>query len=126
MYTYNTVKIETAQPAAAKSATKIPRKGIIAQLKARGFKMRVRHYRHVIRKDGAQAEFELFTRQNRDLFSYVSSLGGYTEVDVTFPDETTITGVAVCSAKDSYCRRLGAYLAFQRAVKQHKDTRSLL
>lgn len=112
--------------ATVKPATKIPRKGIIAQLKARGFKIRVRHYRHVIRKDGAQAEYELFTRQNRDQFSYVSSLGGYTEVDVTFPDETTITGVAVCSAKDSYCRRLGAYLAFQRAVRQHKDTRSLL
>lgn len=105
------------------SSIQIPRKGIIASLKKRGFKIRVRHYRWALKKDGDPTKdfyLQLVTRKNAKDFAYISSLGGETEVDVTFQDGSEVTASASCSSKDNYCRRLGAYIAFRRAVAQKK------
>lgn len=103
------------------SSIQIPRKGIIAALKKRGFKIRVRHYRLALKKDENYIYTYLVTRKNAKDFSYISSLGGRTEVDVTFQDGTEVTASAVCSSSDNYCRRLGAYIAFKRAVSLKKE-----
>lgn len=106
----------------AASSISIPRKGILHSLRQRGFKIRVRHYRWAAPKDKDPSDFGLYlvTRQNHKDFSYISSLGGETEVDVTFQDGTTVSAHSICSQEDNYCRRLGAYLAFKRAVRAKK------
>ena len=129
---YTTTSISVTEPTASISVAgpatlppksvpvQIPRKGIIHSLRKRGFKIRVRHYRWALGKQDDRIRLSLFTSQNRKSFSYISSTGGMTEADVTFPDGETITARSLCNDQDSYCRRLGAYLAFKRAVQTRK------
>ena len=108
----------------APSAPQIPPKGFVYRLRKKGLKLRVKHYRYVQAGDmmlGASSSLELVTRQNKSHFMYIDSRGGKTEVEVTLPNGKSAVGVSTCSAEDNYCRRLGTYLAFQRAIKKIRN-----
>jgi hypothetical protein len=103
----------------------IPKKGFIYNLRKNGFKIRVRHYRHAIAAVTSERTgmgydkpgLYLVTKDNRKQYSHIQSTGGITELDITFPDGTNVTSKAICSEVDSYCKRLGCYIAFKRAVE---------
>lgn len=105
----------------------IPKKGFIYNLRKNGFKIRVRHYRHAVTAITPGMDYSdkpglyLVTKDNRKQYSHIQSTGGVTELDVTFPDGTNITSKAICSESDSYCKRLGCYIAFKRAVEAKRS-----
>jgi hypothetical protein len=47
----------------------------------------------------------------------LSGKGGQTRIDITTPEGITETGIAKCSQKDSFNRRLGNEIALGRALK---------
>ena len=77
----------------------------VEQLRKRGLKVRVLHKRLL-----QEAEI-------------VSPCGGETVVEIT--DETsgkTFTGVALCSIKDNYSKKVGVRLAIERALLTSLET----
>lgn len=79
----------------------------IQSLRQAGFKVRVLHTRN--KETTPHVGFKSTTR--------VSSKGGSTKIEITTPDaETTVVGVAKCSDKDSFNRKLGNEIALGRAV----------
>lgn len=78
----------------------------VAQLRKRGLRVRVLHKRIL--------DPETQT---------VSPCGGETAVEIT--DETsgkTFTGVALCSVKDNYSKKVGVRLAIERALLTSLET----
>jgi hypothetical protein len=79
----------------------------IQSLRQAGFKVRVLHTRN------KQSTQHLgFGSRN-----ILSGKGGATKIEITTPDtETTVAGVAKCSDKDSFNRKLGNEIALGRAL----------
>lgn len=79
----------------------------IQSLRQAGFKVRVLHTRNT------QATQQLgFGSRN-----ILSGKGGSTKIEITTPDEqTTVVGIAQCSDKDSFNRKLGNEIALGRAL----------
>jgi hypothetical protein len=92
----------------------VPNK-FIYHLRKNGLKVRLRHYRYA---EGPEQPMQLYlvNKHNRNRFTEILNFGGVTEIDVTFNDGKTYTGEAKCSLDDTYCKRVGAYLAFKRAA----------
>lgn len=70
----------------------------VEDLRKSGYKVKVHHHRK---------------------FSVVgiNSRGGKTIVEITTPDGSTFTGVARCSRKENFNKRLGVRIALGRALK---------
>jgi hypothetical protein len=123
-------QVPETQPAGkARKTMPVPKKGFIHDMRKRGFKIRVRHFRVACPavEVGMSSPVDgvyLVTKENRKTFSHIWSNGGVTELDVTFPDGVTVVGRATCSLSDSYNKRLGTYIAFRRAADTHKVTKN--
>lgn len=82
----------------------------VEQLRKSGYKVRVIHTRRG----------KTMPRLDGGMVQTVSERGGKTVVQVRTPDGEELEGVAVCSVKDNFNRRLGVRIALGRAL-----TRSL-
>lgn len=90
-------------------------KNFVRTLRKSGTKVRTKHFRWV----NALAEPNIFylehvTKENHKQFA-ISSNGGLTRVELTMPDGRELKGEALCAPEDTYNKRLGVYLAVQRA-----------
>ena len=86
----------------------------IQSLRQAGFKVRVLHTR----------QYEPIVGRISSNFEekQLSSKGGYTRIDITTPDkETTVVGIAKCSLKDSFNRKLGNEIALGRALTEFEE-----
>ncbi len=92
----------------------VPNK-FIYHLRKNGLKVRLRHFRYAA-EPNQPFQLHMVNKQNRSRFAEILSFGGITEIDVTFTDGKTYTGESKCSLEDTYCKRVGAYLAFKRAA----------
>jgi hypothetical protein len=84
----------------------------IQSLRQAGFKVRVLHTRS--------------RRLSKDIkigFRTVPvNKGGDTRIEITTPDmQTTVVGIAKCSLKDSYNRKLGNEIALGRALTEFQE-----
>jgi len=70
---------------------------IVDALRKGGFKVRVRHFRRLNPMG-------------------INPLGGKTVVTVTTPDGRDLEGVAICSRKENFNKRLGVRIALGRAL----------
>jgi hypothetical protein len=82
----------------------------VEQLRKSGYKVRVIHTRR-----GKTTQ-----RMDGGMIQTVSERGGMTVVQVRTPEGEELEGVALCSAKDNFNRRMGVRIALGRAL-----TRSL-
>jgi hypothetical protein len=82
----------------------------VEQLRKSGYKVRVIHSRRG----------KTMQRMDGGVVQTLSERGGQTIVQVRTPDGEELEGVAVCSTKDNFNRRLGVKIALGRAL-----TRSL-
>lgn len=88
-----------------------------------GVVVRVAHGRRVAESHGTWYR----TKGRRgDLFSYKDAgyeplpHGGHTSCTLTFPDGTEVVGVAECSRRDPYNKKIGRDIAVGRALKLAK------
>lgn len=70
----------------------------VEELRRSGYKIRVHHHR----------------RKNDE---GINARGGKTVVEVTTPDGRTLIGVARCSRRENFNKRLGVRIALGRALK---------
>lgn len=82
----------------------------VEQLRKSGYKVRVIHSRRG----------KTMPRMDGSIVQTVSERGGQTIVQVRTPDGEELEGVAICSIKDNFNRRMGVRIALGRAL-----TRSL-
>lgn len=90
----------------------------IQQLRENGYKVRVGHYRF-FGAASKKSQPVLHSRKNplpETEGVNVNPLGGRTEVEITTPDGDNLKGVAECSVKDHYNRKLGIKIAVARAL----------
>lgn len=80
----------------------------IEQLRKTGYKVRVIHKRN----------YDMAHSFSTGTSLRLSSKGGTTRIDVTTPDNVTVTGEARCSVLDSFDRKLGNKIALGRALSQ--------
>lgn len=95
----------------------------VADLRKRGFKVHVSHYRRVV------AHRELMCHAGRvrgdgNVVAYkLLSTGGFTVVDLFEPDHAESApchhGEAHCSKLDAYNRKTGVQIALGRALKEY-------
>ncbi len=88
----------------------------VEKLRQNNYLVRVTHYRDYESDIGIE---RLPKYQARDLaYDYTQPLptGGYTMVEITDPDGTTVIGEAECSVKENFCRKLGLRIALSRAM----------
>lgn len=67
-------------------------------LRKNGYKVRVHHHRKMVA-------------------SVAAARGGKTVVEVTTPDGTTFVGIARCSRKENFNKKMGVRIALGRALK---------
>jgi len=80
----------------------------VQNLRRLGYKVKVWHSRYYIEKNCMG-----------DIFTELDPHGGMTEVEVyDFDTQQSYKGVAYCSVKDNYCRKLGVKIALGRALKK--------
>jgi len=96
-------------------------KNTIYELRKKGYKIKVRHFR---RYNILPKEF-LFSRKNFKDQSptiaahwEINSQGGMTRVDLITPEGVESHGETICSKKDNYNYKRGAYIALARALKK--------
>lgn len=70
----------------------------VKELRKNGYKVRVHHHRKVVT-------------------STVAARGGKTVVEVTTPDGVTFIGIARCSRKENFNKKMGVRIALGRALK---------
>lgn len=89
----------------------------VAQLRQEGWKVRVTHYRYskFDNKLYRQDQFEKYARSIS-----MAERGGRTEISLTSPSGVSATGVAECSKKDNYNKKLGVRIALNRALYQYE------
>lgn len=75
-------------------------KEVIEDLETKGYKVEVRHVRYL------------------DEDEKPIDKGGYTSVNLYKNERTAAHGIAACSKKDNYNRKLGLTIALGRAVKK--------
>lgn len=89
----------------------------IDQLKAEGFKVRVRHLRRCADWRGRILEIFLPLHEIRTEGLELLPTGGETRVSIEYPDGLSgVNAVAACSVQDNFCRRTGLELAVSRAL----------
>lgn len=95
----------------------------VQQLRDSDFKVRVRQYRRVVASPNSN-KVSYMTRheyengyQKYQWGDVVLHTGGQTVVEVTDKNNVTYTGVADCSTRDTYNKRIGLAAALGRAVK---------
>ena len=81
----------------------------VAELRKKKYKVEVHHSR-------------VTTERHRfgGISEEIEPRGGVTHVRITTPDGEELKGVARCSLKDNYNKRLGVKIALGRALKNHK------
>jgi len=80
----------------------------VSELRKCGHKVRVHHHRRL-----PQAPFNNQTA--------VAARGGKTVVEVTTPDGRTLIGIARCSKKENFNKKLGVRIALGRALKNEME-----
>ena len=127
MYTYikTTTRSETPLQTEA-SKTKIHTtphipEHFIETLRARGIKVRARHYRWVCSKTSPWLDFQLTRISKHERKSAINAPvilqnGGETHVTVRLADGREADGIAECNVQDPYVKRLGVYIATKRAL----------
>jgi hypothetical protein len=98
-----------------------PPKNLVHTLRKNGIKVGIKHYRWAWPEEGEGNEgwsLQHFTNDSTSkMFWIIAPCGGKTVVTVTLQDGRTATGEAVCSNKETYNRKVGVYVALQRALK---------
>lgn len=84
----------------------------LEQLKEEGVEVRFTHMRRA--RDG-EFVHPYDMRQNR---LQPLPTGGFTLARVNLPDGEQIVGVAECSQRDNFCKKIGRDIALGRALKQ--------
>lgn len=97
---------------------------LIHNIKNLGYKVRIRHYRTLIGKNGSVMGLTRYQRKNReckqDIFDrgfQIGQFGGQTVAELTMPDGSMSVGEARVFHKDNYNYRLGTAIAVGRALK---------
>lgn len=86
-----------------------------------GAKVRFHHGRRV---EGKHGTFYRHKGQDPQLNSWLEAglqpapRGGTTACEITMPDGHTTWGVAECSERDNYCKKIGRDIALGRALKK--------
>jgi hypothetical protein len=78
----------------------------IYQLRKQGYKVRVIHERD---------EIDVPTLSG--IRKFLNARGGKTTIELTTPEGKTSKGIAICSEKDNFCRRIGNQVALGRAFE---------
>ena len=90
---------------------------MLQKLRNSGYSVKVQHKRPWFNG----CEVKMATRHeilsNDGCFESVSQNGGETTVEITTPEGRTYVGVATCSAKDAFNRKLGLKIAIGRALE---------
>lgn len=91
-------------------------------LNERGYRLDIVHLRkHPIRLESGE-EFEMKTKaqiiSTYGNMGMVSATGGETRVQIGKDGEVVATGVAVCSERDTFSRKIGLTVAMGRALKE--------
>lgn len=96
----------------------------IASLREKGYRVRVYHYRvengilNRYKAKKIQYNYKEFLRPQHDIAGcYRSPVGGKTSIRVTSPDGRESVGVAVCSIKDQFNRKIANEIALKRALE---------
>jgi len=87
----------------------------VEQLRKSGYKVRVIHSRRG----------KTMQRMDGGVVQTLSERGGHTVVQVRTPDGEELEGVAVCSTKDNFNRRLGVKIALGRALTVSESLKTL-
>lgn len=91
----------------------------VQQLRQEGFKVRICHERYYY--DPFNQWADLLPRHEVEVELYdvmnPEPKGGRTIVELTDPTGKTVKGIAECSEKDNYQRKLGVKIAIARALK---------
>jgi hypothetical protein len=115
-------------PSSAKTHPTEPPARFVETLRARGLKVRVKHFRWVLNtaaflrgSPSERLELLRISKHERKKSTEVPpplifQNGGETHVTVITPDGRESVGVAECSLKDPYNKRLGVYIAAKRAL----------
>lgn len=94
----------------------------IHDLRKAGQKVRISHFRHVIRADDKRdgAFFCRVTKEDKKNRRYNSILakGGITQIWLTKQDGRSFMAESRCSEQDAFNRRLGIRIALGRLAKQ--------
>jgi len=109
--------------------TQIP---TVKELRQNGVKVRVMHRRY------CAYDYNLFSfkelRNEKDKFLYSgqgldgplrSPKGGETIVELTYPNGKNVRGVALCSLKDQFNRKVGLNMAIFRALAKLNDAATI-
>jgi hypothetical protein len=86
----------------------------VAILRKYGAKVYINHFRHV-KGQGVQKTRKLFAAGIEA--KTFEPRGGATQATVEFPNGDVYRAKIKCSRKDSFCRRLGLYLALESALE---------
>lgn len=84
----------------------------IQELRERGYKVRVLHFRDRIFKN----------RMDSNPYGYESPKGGMTRVVIDSPDGKHFEGESFCSKKDNYNKKLGVKIALGRSGVNNERT----
>lgn len=109
----------------------------VKELRQKGYKIRVTHYRYSTAYENKLNLFSLYELRtyHDDWQKYIKPKGGETKVEILTPDGKEFAASAVCSKKDVFCRRIGRETAILRIllennsvynVKQKKEKPKLL
>lgn len=85
----------------------------VAELRKQGYKIQVHHWRYDTWDKGAMYPSCMY----RETHEHPVEKGGLTEITVTTPTGETGFGVAECSRKDRFNRKIGVAIALGRAMK---------
>ena len=88
----------------------------IVELKKQGNRVKVYHYRLFKNKRTNILILKQFFQGNRD--EEMLHYGGQTEIELFMPDGKIHKGVAECSLKDNFNRKIGIQTALGRIIKQ--------
>lgn len=93
----------------------------VAELRRRGYKVRVTHFRRIFfYLSGEDCRlFRMDTVRDAMRQDWISAVGGETRVEILTPKGESFTGIAKCSNKDNYNKKYGVELALERALKSY-------
>lgn len=99
---------------------------VLPMLRLGGVRVRIRHKRYLARHHGETLILADYARRwcgsVDNLDGYVPyPLGGETSVELAFPDGGTYEGVAKCSLKDRFDRKVGLAMALSRALAARRE-----
>lgn len=98
----------------------IPAARKIEILRALGWKIKVQHMRPLVGQEDLPYEIGSFWRKHELVRGEeFSSKGGWTHVKITNPDNgLSCNGLAFCSPKDNFSKKIGLNIALGRALKE--------